>query len=126
MGGLSNTARNLIAQMIAGEAYTAFNNANAYLGVGNSSTAYSAAHTDLQGASKTRKAMDTGYPQRTDNAITYRSTFTTAEANYDWLEWGVFNDPAAGAMLCRKADNQGTKTSDYSWRLTSVVTMAIP
>lgn len=113
----------LIADAISGgSTYTKFNNANAYLGVGNSTTAHNAAQTDLQGASKTRKAQDATYPQRATNVLTYRSTFGTADANHAWDEWGLFNDPAAGQMMLREVEALGTKTSSATWQLTVALT----
>lgn len=123
--GLLNGGRDHIAKLINGEAVTAYTNATAYIAVGDSSTAFSAAHTDLQAASnKLRKGMDATYPQRAANVITYRATFTTAEANWAWNEWGVANDVSAGVLLNRKVESLGTKASTQSWQFTVNVTIA--
>jgi len=108
--------------LIGGGTYTAFNNANAYLGVGNGTTAHNAAQTDLQGASKTRKAMDATYPSRSTNVATFRSTFGTTDANHAWDEWGVFNHASAGQMMLREVEALGTKTSSATWQLTVALT----
>ena len=51
----------------AAQTLTYFNNGNAYIGVGDSTTAAAATQTDLQAATnKLRKAMDATYPQHTD------------------------------------------------------------
>lgn len=127
MAGLTNSGRDLLAQMIAGEATTPFNNANSYLGVGDSSTAFSAAQTDLIAATnKFRKGMEASYPQRAANVLTYRALFATSEANFAWEEWALFNDPTAGTMLCRKVESLGTKTSAQSWQLTVDITVNNP
>jgi hypothetical protein len=75
--------------------------------------------------------MAAGYPQRTGSAITFRSTFGTADANQAWAEWGVFNGSGAGGagptgvvMLNRKVEALGTKTSAEVWQLTVTVTLA--
>jgi hypothetical protein len=120
---LTNAGRDQIAADLIGEAVTEFNNANAYLGVGNSTTVFAAAQTDLQGASKTRKVMDATYPQRATNVLTFRSTFGTSEANHAWDEWGVFNGSTGGVMLNRKVEALGTKTSAQSWQLTATLTV---
>lgn len=121
-----NGARDVIAKLLIGEAQTPYANANAHLGVGDSSTAYAAAQTDLQAATnKARKAMESTYPQRAANVLTFRSLFGTADANWAWAEFGVFNAAAAGDMLCRKVEALGTKTSAASWQLTVDVTVAI-
>ena len=107
-----------MVQALIGEAVTAFNNANAYIGVGNGTAAFSAAHTDLQGASKARKAMDATYPQRSGLQVTWRSTFASADANFAWEEWGVFNASTAGTMFNRVVASNGTKASGATWVFT--------
>lgn len=123
---LTDAGRNHLAQALIGEAVTAFNNANAFLGAGNGVTAFAKAQTDLQGASKTRKAMDATYPTRATNVVTFRSTFATTDANYAWEEWGVFNAAAAGTMFSRKVETLGTKTAAQSWQLTVDITVNNP
>ncbi len=120
---LSNAGRDLIAALVVGESVTAFNAANAYIGVGNGTAAFSAAQTDLQGASKLRKAMEAGYPQRAGNVLTYRAVFGTSEANFAWEEWGLFNAASSGTMLNRKVEALGTKTSAQSWQITTTLTV---
>jgi hypothetical protein len=121
---LTNAGRDLIAAMIIGETTTDFDNGHAYLGVGDSSDAFDAADTDLQAATnKFRKAMNATYPQRTDNVITLQSTFSTAQANFAWAEWGTFNAGSAGTMLQRKVEALGTKTSASAWQLTAELTV---
>lgn len=116
---LTNAGRDVIAAMLIGEVTTDFNNANAHIGVGDSTTAFAVAQTDLQAATnKLRKAMDATYPTRAANVLTFRSTFGTTEANFAWAEWGVFNAASAGAMLNRKVESLGTKASTQSWQLT--------
>ena len=119
MPPLTNAGRDLIAADIIGEAVTEFNNANAHIGVGDSTTAFAVAQTDLQAATnKLRKAMDATYPTRSGNVLTFRSTFATSEANFAWQEWAVFNAAAAGTMLNRKVESLGTKFSTQSWQIT--------
>jgi hypothetical protein len=118
----------------AGQALTFFNNANAAIGVGDSSTAAAETQTDLQAATnKLRRAMDATYPLHTDStgtagskSVAFRSTFATGDANWVWNEWGVFNSPTAatGRMLNRKVENLGTKTSAASWVLTITLSLA--
>ena len=121
---MTTVGRDYIAQALVGEAFTAFNNANARIGVGDSSTAFAAGQTDLQApANKLRKAVDATYPQRAANVLTFRATFGTAEANFAWNEWGVFNAAAAGQMLNRKVEPLGTKTSAQTWQLTVDLTL---
>lgn len=132
-GGVSNIWECLIGNgtATAAQALTYFNNANAHIGVGNSTTAAAATQTDLQGASKTRKAMEATYPTHTDGTgaasnaqIVFRSVFATGDANYAWEEWGVFNASTAGRMLNRKVEALGTKTSSAAWTLTVTLSIA--
>jgi len=122
---MTNAYRDFIAQQSIGEAVTAFNNANAHLGVGDSTTAFAATQTDLQAATnKLRKAMEATYPTRATNVLTFRSLFATGDANFAWAEWGVFNAASAGTMMSRKVEALGTKTSAQSWQLTTTITIA--
>jgi hypothetical protein len=106
---------------------TAFDNSNAHIGVGDSTTAFAADQTDLQGSTnKVRKAMDATYPTREDNALTFRATFGTGDANFAWNERGVFNASSSGVMLNRKVESLGTKTSAQSWEITCVLTLDHP
>lgn len=97
----------------------AFGNANAYLGVGDSTTAESAAHTGLQApTNKLYKAMEASYPQRSAQTVTWRSVFGSAEANFDWNEFTVANGNSDAAVnLNRKVSDQGTKASGQTWTL---------
>lgn len=122
---LTNTGAILLAQSVMNDSATFLNNTNAHLGVGDSSTAFSAAHTDLQASSnKLRKAMEATYPTRSNGALTFRALFSTSQANFAWAEWGVFNASSSGVMFSRKVESLGTKTSAQSWQLTATVTLA--
>lgn len=123
---LPNSGRNLIANAIVGAAYTAYNAANAYLGVGDSSTAFAATQTDLQASSnKLRKAMDATFPTQSTNILTFQATYGSSEANFAWNEWGVFNASSSGTMLNRKVESLGTKSTG-SWTLTVSLTVNNP
>ena len=125
--GYTNAYRDLSASLTVGAGGTTFNNANAYIGVGDSTTAFAATQTDLVAATnKLRKAMDATYPQVAANVMTFRSTFATGDANWAWQEWGVFNAASAGTMLNRKVESLGTKTSAQTWQLTVTVTTTVP
>lgn len=117
----------------AGQALTFFNNGNAAIGVGDSSTAAAATQTNLQAATnKLRKAMDATYPLHTDGTtsgaatVTFRSTFGTSDANWAWQEWIVANSTTDGTGRClnRKVESLGTKTSAASWTFTIQLTLA--
>lgn len=113
-----------MVQAGVGAAVTAFNNANAHIGVGDSTTAFAAGQTDLQAATnKLRKPMDATFPSGGANVLTFRSTFATGDANFAWQEWGIFNAVSAGTMLSRKVESLGTKTSAQTWQFTTTLTV---
>jgi hypothetical protein len=122
---LTDAGRNHLVQAGIGAGVTAFNNANAHIGVGDSSTAFAVGQTDLVAATnKLRKAMDATYPSGGSNVITFRATFATGDANFAWNEWGIFNASSAGTMLQRKVESLGTKTSAQTWQFTTTLTFA--
>ena len=124
---LTTTGRNFIAEALMNDSTPDFfDNTNARIGVGDSTTAFDVAQTDLQAATnKIRKGMEATYPQRATNVLTFRSVYGTSEANFAWQEWGVFNAAAAGVMLSRKVESLGTKTSAAIWQLTVDLTVTI-
>lgn len=136
IGGASVQWQTLIGNgtTTAGQVLTFFNNANAAIGVGDSTTAAADTQTDLSAATnKLRKAMDATYPLHSDSnsvagakSVSLRSTFATTDANWVWNEWGVFNSPTAatGRMLNRKVEALGTKTSAATWVLTVTLSLA--
>ena len=101
-----------------------FNNANSYLAVGNSSAAAAAGQTDLQGTNK-YKAMTATYPQIASQTVTFRATFGSTEANFNWREFSVANG-ASGASknLNRKVSVQGSKVLSQSWTLDLAITFS--
>lgn len=116
---------------------TSYNNANAYIGVGDSTTAEAATQTDLSAATNHfYKAMNASYPVRPGSngaqSVDWRSDFTTAEANYAWQEWTI-SAGATGASgsgfttgttnLNRKVQSLGTKTTG-TWTMTGTVTIS--
>ena len=105
---------------------TAFSNANAYIGVGDSTTAESAAHTDLQAVSnKTYKAQAATYPQRSGTTVTFQSVFGSSDANYAWQEFTVANaSSGTGKNLNRKVSDQGTKASGQTWTVQLQITLS--
>jgi hypothetical protein len=113
--GMSDLGRRLMLDKLIGAAGTDFSSTNAYLGVGTSTTAFSAAHTDLQTAG-VREIVDSGGTRSTDT-LTWVASFETGDANQAWAEQAVFNAAAAGTMLCRVVTALGTKASG-TWTLT--------
>jgi len=110
---------NALLLLLVGGGGTAYNNANARLGVGDSATAWGTTQTDLQAATnKLRNVMKATYPQTGTKKQTFASDFATGEANWVWNEWGIFNSNTANTgMLSRKVESLGTKSSG-TWTLT--------
>jgi hypothetical protein len=102
--GMTTAGANHLLGLGIGEVLTTFANANAYLGVGGGAggtTAFAISQTDLAGASKFRKQCDATFPSRAGNVLTSKATFATADANYTWDEFALFNASSAGVMLHR-------------------------
>jgi hypothetical protein len=123
MANLTSAGAVFLAQAAINDSPTFFSSGvNAYLGVGDSNTAFSIAQTDLQAASnKTRKVATAS---RVGGVVTFTSTFTTSDANYEWVEIGVFNASSGGTMLARKVESPtlGTKVNTQTWVLTVTAT----
>lgn len=124
----------MIATVLTNQtAANAWGNTNAYLGVGDSSTAEAATQTELQAATnRFYKVMNATFPSRSGQTVSFQADFTTTEANYVWNEWTV----AAGATtasgagftsgtknLNRKVASLGTKATG-TWTLTGQVTLS--
>ena len=114
-----NSGINEIWKLVCGNAGTAFTNALATIGVGDSTTAEDPAQTDLQAVTnKTYKGMEASYPTSgTSQKATFQSSFGSADANYSWQEFVIKN---SSSLIClnRKVSNQGTKVSGQTWVLT--------
>jgi hypothetical protein len=104
---------------LIGGATTAYNNASAYLGVGDSTVVWGTTQTDLQAASnKLRTGMKATFPTTGTKKVTFSSDFTTGQANWVWNEWCIANAVSgATSMLSRKVEVLGTKASG-TWTLT--------
>ncbi len=116
----------------ASQSLTYFNNAQAAIGVGDSTTPAVATQTDLQASSnKLRVAMVATYPQHTDgvvasaNTCTWQSSFGSGQANYAWNEMGVFNSAtlATGRMLNRLVQSLGVKASGGTWVISAQISI---
>lgn len=126
---LVNGGTNIMLTLLTGTG-TAFTNAVAALGVGDSSSAFGATQTNLQGTTVTtdriRKAMNATFPSVAAAVATFQATFATTDANFVWNEWAIFNNvtDASGTMLNRSVANLGTKTSASAWQLTVTLTQS--
>jgi hypothetical protein len=113
-----------LQNLLIGAAETAFNNANSYLGVGDSNTGELATQTGLQApTNKLYKAMEATYPTIAAQKTTWRSVFGSADANWAWNEFTVASGNSDAAdNLDRKVSAQGTKTAGQTWTLDLEIT----
>ncbi len=110
--------------LLQGGAATAFNTANAYLGVGDSTTAAAIGQTDLQAATNKVRQLVSGAPTVSGNVGTWVASFGSAVANFAWQEIGLFNASTAGTMLNRAVTSLGTKAAGSTWTLTMTITIS--
>ena len=121
---LLNEGIAVLQTLLIGTGGTAFSNAAASLGVGDSSTAAAATQTGLQAATnKAYAAMEAGYPSISAQATTWRSVFASGVGNFAWNEFTVANGNSdASTNLNRKGSAEGTKTSGQVWTLDLTIT----
>lgn len=121
---LNEGINNVLTPLLCGGAGTPYNNANARIGVGDSSTGEQATDTGLLAASnKFWKTMMAGYPTYgSGQQIVWKSEFVEGDAQFAWEEFTVVNAADdTGDNLCRKTQSLGTKGAEI-WRLTLTVT----
>lgn len=123
---LLNEGIQLLLDLLIGAGGTAYNNTNARLGVGDSSTAESASQTALQAATnKAWAGMEATYPSRASQTVTWRAVFGTSAANFAWNEFTIVNAADdTGTNLNRKVSSQGTKASGQTWTLDMTLTIS--
>lgn len=120
-----NQGRDLINNLLMGVGNpTPLSAANALIHVGDSTAAESKTQTDLQATGtyndtsgtphKWKKPMEAGFPQVVNGAIRYKARFVSAEANFQWNEFGVSNGTT---LFNRKVASPsiGTKTTEDEW-----------
>ena len=127
-GNLSlNEGINAIATLICGGGGTAFNNANTYIGIGDSTAVAAASQVGLQAATnKYWQVMDSSYPTYgTSQQIVFKVTVPAGSASYAWNEYTVGNsNDDSGKNILRKVEAKGTKAAGEEWTLTVTYTMS--
>lgn len=120
---------NLMWELICGAGGNAYNNANARIGVGDSSTAEDETQTGLQAATnKLWKGMVATYPlHNVDKKITFRSVFVNGEAEFAWNEVTIVNaSDDTGQNMLRIVSAKGTKPAGEEWTAEVECTLANP
>ena len=124
---LLNEGINELTSLIGGTGGVQWDNTNAYLGVGDSSTAAAASQTGLQAVTnKVYVAMEAGFPTYgTSQQIAWKASYGSAVANWNWLEYTVANGNSdSDDNLNRKVEDEGTKTAGQTWELTLTITFS--
>jgi hypothetical protein len=115
-----------IWKRFAGQTATAFDG-TAKIGVGDSSTAESAAQTDLQAATNKLFNTVTGAPVVSGNKITYIASFTSGQAEWNWKELALKNN-TDGVVFNRKVNAAGwgdkSLTPGSTWTVTLELTLS--
>ncbi len=106
----TTVGRELLAEALMGT--RSFDDLTLEVGVGDGNAAFDVGQVDLQGANTLRKGMLGGFPSRANNEITLAAEFLRAEANWEWHEWGLFDD--AGNMYFREVEFLDEKTSAHA------------
>lgn len=127
---LHRTGRNVIAALLNGESVTpTLTSTGAVLWVGSGTAAHDSLDNHLKGTS-IAATMESGYPSRSVNALSYRGLYATNVANFEWQEWGVKNSTASATstaanvfMLQRMQESLGTKANTQQWQLTVTNTL---
>lgn len=109
--------------LVIGAGGTAYNNSNSYCGVGNSSSAAAPTDTGLIGTNA-YVGMESTFPSRSGQTVTFKSVFGSSVANFEWKEFTVANsDSNAGKNLFRKVHDRGEKYSGETWTLEVKITL---
>ena len=122
---LLNEGITRLMNLLIGGGGTAFNNANARIGVGDDATVEDAAQTGLLAVTNNDYVgMAATYPQIAGQTITFRAVFDGNTGNFDWNEMTVDNGAAAGENLNRKVSAQGTKVLGQTWTVDLQITFS--
>jgi hypothetical protein len=123
-----------ITSLITGAGGQAMTAAATRIGVGDNSVASTAAVGDTNLGAATNKYFQVldGTPSLSAGQMTFVATFTSANGNFLWSEFGIDVTAAATSgstvntpLINRKtAIAQGTKTSGQSWTASATITLA--
>jgi hypothetical protein len=115
---------NELWKLVTGQSTNTFTNAQAQIGIGDSSTAAAAGQTDLQAATnKTYVGMAASYPTvPSAGSVQFQASFGSSQANYAWNEF-VIKHGTSAISIDRATGTWGTKASGTTWVAT--VTLSI-
>lgn len=130
-----------LTSLLEGAGGAVFNNAQAIVGVGNSSTAAAVGDTALGGNGSTTTAWyqgaDASYPTQSGGVINCNATIGTANANWAWNEWclaigtgtitpgGTLASVATSPLMFNhKVASLGTKVNTAIWVIQTTCTIS--
>jgi len=120
-----NEGINELLLLLIGGGGTAYNNANTYIGVGDSESIAAAAQVGLQAVTnKIWAAMEATYPTDppVNQQVVFKASFAAGVGTFAWKEFTVVNDTDDdGKNLCRKVSDQGTKAAGDTWVVTYTI-----
>jgi len=111
----------LLLDLLMGVGGTAYNAANSYLAVGSGSTNPTDPTQTALATQLARAGMESTFPSRASQTVTFKAVFNTAGSDGAWNEWAIFNNSTTGTMLNRKVASLGTKAGG-TWTLTVTIT----
>jgi hypothetical protein len=100
---------------------------NAYIGVGDNSTAANETQTGLLAANANQaySNMASTYPSRANTTLTWQAAFNGTLGNFSWQEFTVTNkNNNTGNSINRVANNQGTKVNGQVWTVSLQLTLS--
>lgn len=107
------------------------NSTNARIAVGDKTTAATSSDTKLDAeanpGNSLRKALSSGYPNRSGQTVSLRASFSNSEAVFTWNEYGIAwsGTISDNSLMTRQVDTSlGTKPSNQTWVLTATVALA--
>ncbi|WP_024834148.1 hypothetical protein [Ruminiclostridium josui] len=123
---LLNEGISSLLTLLIGGSETPFNNANAYIGVGDGTTEAAPNQTGLMGENKSFAPMDATFPQVSGNTVTFRATFGPTSGNHPWREFTISNGNSDTAKnLNRKVETaQRIKVEPDTWVIQLQVTIS--
>jgi hypothetical protein len=122
---LCKNGLNNLWKLLATTGGVQYANANAYIGVGTSTTAANIADTAL-GAGAVYQAMESSYPAISGTnyeTCTWRALYGSDAANQAWNEFGIFTSDTGANMLNHVISAQGTKQSGQQWQVDMAITL---
>lgn len=121
---LDGGAEEMLKLITGSEGATAYDKTNAYIAVGDDSTAEEATQTGIKATSnKATAKMDGGYPQVDGRQMIFRASFDDDSANFDWHEICIYNAAEyGGKAMNRKVADLGTKKTG-TWAVQVTVSL---